>query len=233
MASVRMSRDLRGQIKNNAMQAFDVTNPEPSFATTDINFIVDAVLQSNAQATLATISQTYDKLPKMRSSWSYNRELQPSFGFAPPTETRVTKFVFVLNPRNEANGHRTVVDLGRAVRLYSTRESAEFSIDVIDDPVERARIVEILDAFEKRCQDYRTKRNEYHASISSLLDECTTLKQFLQAWPAGESFVPQDKINELHTKVTRIQKARQIKENISFDDTAINQVVLTAKLMGN
>ena len=40
-------------------------------------------------------------------------------------------------------------------------------------------------------------------------------------------------MSELHTKVTRIQKARQLKEDIDFDDTAVNKVVLTAKLMGN
>jgi len=233
MASVRLSRDLRSTIRRNAMQAFDVSTPEPQFATNDINLMVDAVLQSDAQVTLSVIAQTYEKLPKLRSSWSYNRNLNPAFGFDGPFETKVSKLTFVLNPMNEASGHRTTVDLNRSVHMYSSRENAEIPIEVIDDPAERARIVEILDKHEKRMDDYRAARNNYTATVSSLLEECTTLKQFLQAWPAGEAFVPQDKINELHTKVTRIQKARQIKEDINFDDTAVNKVVLTAKLMGN
>ena len=232
MASVRLSRDLRSTIQRNAMQAFDVSTPEPQFATNDINFMVDAVLQSDAQATLSVIAQTYEKLPKCRTSWGYNRELRPAFGFDSPFETKVSKLTFVLDPRNEAAGHRTTVDLNRSVQMYSASNTAEVPIEAIDDPAERARIVEILDKHKKRMDDYKQARNNYHATVSNLLDECTTLKQFLQAWPAGESFVPQDKINELHTKVTRIQRARQIKEDINFDDTAVNKVVLTAKLMG-
>jgi len=233
MASVRLSRELRSTIRRNALQAFDVSTPEPQFATNDINFMVDAVLQSDSQATLGAIAQSYDTVPKMRSSWSYNRELKPAFGFEPPSELRVNKITFILEPRNEANGHRTTVDLNRSVHMYSAHNTAEVPMDVIDDPAERARVVEILDTYEKRYQDYKDSRANYYATIDSLLDGCTTLKQFLQAWPAGEAFVPQDKINELHTKVTRIQKARQIKEDINFDDTAVNKVVLTAKLMGN
>ena len=233
MASVRLSRELRSTIRRNALQAFDVSTPEPQFATNDINFMVDAVLQSDTQATLSTISQSFDKIPKARSSWSYNHEMKPAFGFDSPSELKVNRITFILEPRNDANGHRTTVDLNRSVHMYSAHNTAEVPINVIDDPAERARVVEILDTYEKRYQDYKDSRANYYATIDSLLDGCTTLKQFLQAWPAGESFVPQDKINELHTKVTRIQKARQIKEDINFDDTAVNKVVLTAKLMGN
>lgn len=235
MASVRLSRDLRSTIRRNAMQAFDVSTPEPQFATDDINFLVDSVLQSDSQATLGAIAQSYDTVPKMRSSWSNHlpRQLKPAFGFEPPSETRVNRITFILEPRNEANGHRTTVDLNRSVHMYSAHNTAEVPIAVFRDPAERARVVKILDTYEKRYQDYKDSRSNYHATIDRLLDECTTLKQFLQAWPAGKSFVPQDKINELHTKVTRIQKARQIKEDINFDDTVVNKVVLTAKLMGN
>jgi len=233
MASVRLSRDLRSTIRRNAMQAFDVSTPEPQFATDDINFLVDSVLQSDSQATLAAIAQSFEKIPKARISWSYNQHMKPAFGFDAPFETKVNRINFILEPRNDANGHRTTVDLNRSVQMYSANNTAEVPIAVVRDPAERARVVEILNTYEKRYQDYKDSRSNYHATIDSLLDECTTLKQFLQAWPAGESFVPQDKINELHTKVTRIQKARQIKEDINFDDTVVNKVVLTAKLMGN
>jgi len=60
----------------------------------------------------------------------------------------------------------------------------------------------------------------------------TTLKQLLEVWPAAESLVPADKIQKMHVKVTRKQKAAQIKEEISFDPTVANQAVLTAKMLG-
>ena len=49
MASVRLSRDLRSTIHRNAMQAFDVSTPEPQFPTHDVNFIIDKVTNSEAQ----------------------------------------------------------------------------------------------------------------------------------------------------------------------------------------
>ena len=97
----------------------------------------------------------------------------------------------------------------------------------------KQRCLRLLTVSSKRQDEYSTNRREYYNTVNRLLDKCSTLKQFLTAWPAGEAFVPQDKMSELHTKVTRIQKARQLKEDIDFDDTAVNKVVLTAKLNGS
>lgn len=75
-------------------------------------------------------------------------------------------------------------------------------------------------------------RREYSTKINSLLNQCTTVKQMLTVWPAGESFVPSQSISRMYEKVTRIERAKQIKEEVEFDDTLVNEVVLTAKLVG-
>ena len=117
--------------------------------------------------------------------------------------------------------------------MFAVRRNAEVTLDVFTDPADEAKVLEIVNSFEQRQDEYSTNRREYYNTVNQLLDKCSTLKQFLTAWPAGEAFVPQDKMSELHTKVTRIQKARQLKEDIDFDDTAVNKVLLTAELMGN
>ncbi len=73
---------------------------------------------------------------------------------------------------------------------------------------------------------------EYRGTIEDLLDNCNTLKQLLEVWPAAENLVPQELLSKMHEKVTRQQKARTIREKIEFDADAANQIVLTAKLMG-
>ena len=116
----------------------------------------------------------------------------------------------------------------------SGSETLSFDLSAFKDLDTYTSARERIDNFVDRKQVFRNNRNEYNETISASCSQlCTTLKQFLTAWPAGESFVPDDKIAEMHTKVTRIQKARQIKEDINFDDTAVNKVVLTSKLMGN
>ena len=229
MASVRMSNDLRSMIRRNAMQAFDVSNPEPQLATADINYLVESVAQSESQRTLSNIFDAFSNIPTYKSgSYSYDVE-RHAFGYRPPAHSRVTRLDFMLENKKS----RISIEIGRSVVMFSTSEYADIPITVITDPAKRLKAEEIITNFKKRQEDQYESRQTYSNTISQLLDKCTTLKQFLTAWPAGESFVPSAKVSELHTKVTRIQKARQIKEDISFDDTAVNKVVLTAKLMGN
>jgi len=75
-------------------------------------------------------------------------------------------------------------------------------------------------------------RYNYKQSIRNLLDKCSTLKQLLEIWPAAESLVESDKLAQMHVKVTRKQRAQQVREEIDFDPTLANQTVLTAKLLG-
>ena len=100
------------------------------------------------------------------------------------------------------------------------------------DPVAATDITAKFDEFTRLKQEYHEARHKYEQDIYSLLDKCTTLKQLLEVWPGAESLVPSHKLAQMHTKVTRKQKAAAIKEEINFDPTVANQAVLTAKLLG-
>ena len=52
-----------------------------------------------------------------------------------------------------------------------------------------------------------------------------------RSMPAAESLVDSAKLSQMHVKVTRKQRAEQIKQEINFDPTVANQTVLTAKLL--
>ena len=233
MASVRLSQDLRTTILRNAIQAFDVSTPEPQYKTADVDFVIDLLVNSKTQQTLAKIAADFADIPHYKPEWSYNQSHKPSFGFTAPYGTKITSVKIILDPENNSSEGRAQIDFTRSVELYAAERTPEVPIETIEDPAARQKVRDIIFKYKERAREYKDKRYEYSLTIERLLHSCSTLKQFLTAWPAGESFVPQDKMNELHTKVTRIQKARQIKEDINFDDTAVNQVVLTSKLMGN
>ena len=235
MASVRLSRDLRSTIQRNAVQAFDVSTPEPQHTSVDLEYIIDRITCNKTQTAYAEIANAFDSIATYKPHWGYhNNRGRYAFGFTAPVRTKVTAVTIVLDDAaaNDRDNQERI-SLPRSVELYSADDNAVIPIEVFDDPTTREKIRNIVKTYRERYIEYREKRYQYSETIANLLAECTTLKQFLTAWPAGESFVPQDKLNELHTKVTRIQKARQIKEDIQFDDTAVNQVVLTSKLMGN
>lgn len=232
MASVRLSRDLRSTIHRNAMQAFDVSTPEPQHTSVDLEYIIDRVVCNKTQTAYGNIEAAFDSIATYKPHWSYHKA-KSAFGFSPPYRTKVTHVTIVLDDTDSDRDNQERIPLPRSVEMYSSDDNAVVPIEVFDDPTTRQELRNIVNTYRQRHKEYRDKRYQYSDTISNLLESCSTLKQFLTAWPAGESFVPQDKINELHTKVTRIQKARQIKEDINFDDTAVNQVVLTSKLMGN
>ena len=80
----------------------------------------------------------------------------------------------------------------------------------------------------------KVEKNEecktYVRSIKDLVEECNTVKQLLDAWPAAENLLPDGIITRLHEKSDKRARTTRIREKVNFDATAANQVVLTAKL---
>ena len=93
-------------------------------------------------------------------------------------------------------------------------------------------ISEMFETFQETLTEWKKAARNYNGSITDLLENCTTLKQLLEIWPAAESLVESDKLAKMHVKVTRKERAQQIKEEVCFDPTIANQAVLTAKLLG-
>ena len=73
--------------------------------------------------------------------------------------------------------------------------------------------------------------------METLLQECTTLKRFLDAWPAGLECVPQDVVNKMHATTVK-PKSGPIKPAFNAatflpDEVKeeMNSAVLTSKLL--
>ena len=82
------------------------------------------------------------------------------------------------------------------------------------------------------------KINESKTQIKHLLDNCTTLKRFLDTWPAGKDSVPQEYLDKMFKTAKPVTPSTALK----FDPNSIlpdevkeqmNSTVLTSKLMEN
>ena len=71
------------------------------------------------------------------------------------------------------------------------------------------------------------------SGVKDALGNCNTLGQLIKLWPAAENLASEEDMRKLHTKETRAQTAKRVREEIDLDVSALNTTVLTANLVGD
>ena len=222
-----MSEQLRNNIRRAANTAFDVADPIPKPSTEFQQELREAVTQLPSQIALKKILDEDLITDHSLSAQSFK-----------PTQTSCSKFNIKEKPDtnvSKSNFYLVELDVPLTVLLDKSHRWTGFSEYLYLEelkPEYRYKVTEHFNKFVDASNERNQREKQYMQGIEALLKSCTTLKQALAAWPALESFVPPEVMQTLHTKVTRVQKARQTKEEIHFDDALANQIVLTSKLMG-
>jgi hypothetical protein len=227
MASVRMTNELRSNIRNRAMQAFDTARPCPKPSTWLADRMRDAIINSEPYKTLQRLWDTREQ----HSFVSFG-------GYPKPLNREATSHVSVSSERGftqsgQLASSTLVFEFAPQLNIY--RESRWGYPEVRFEELPANFIQDLATPCYELCQDIKThaaNKHEYELKISDLIVQCGTVKQLLLAWPAAESFVPSEHMNRMYTKVNRKQRAQEIKEEVNFDDTFVNEIVLTAKLVG-
>lgn len=219
MASVRMTNELRSVILHRALEAFNAAKPRPSPDTQTTNHFIEAIVQSEPYKYLKELYDKQISCPKFES-----------LNGLPESVKRISVSELQLKADS---GDLITFSFVPQITLYGTSswgvgcmyfsELTQSSKEIL-----RAPIQELLTELAQHKNDY----HDYHCKVHALLAECTTVKQMLTAWPAGEAFVPNEYISKMYEKVTRIERAERIKKEVQFDDSFVNEVVLTAKLVG-
>jgi hypothetical protein len=227
MASVRLTNDIRQTIHNRAMEAFNLARPEPRPSTWLTDRLRDAILNSEPYKVLKAF---YDNqtLHQFKSLGGYNKSVNRSED-ARLALTTTTEFGTVTGHRNMSLHFEMVPQI--VTYRQSSWGHPEFHFEELPVDAQRELGPKCLELAQS-IRENSTERTTYSTKISELLGNCTTVKQMLLAWPAGESFVPDENKRRMYEKVTRIERAERIKEKVQFDDSFVNEVVLTAKLVG-
>lgn len=250
MASVRMTQELRTKIRTNAENAFNVADPIPQ-PTRDLQQrAVDAIRNSKFYQEVVSVNKQCIDIVERYELGSFDRDgdfrynNKESLNFKPsipPKTNKVTELNFTTNDPSVSStwsAEIITINLDSPADLYNVKQyygtnNLKFALDLLDGTNnEVAKLKNDLLAYRQSLKDRQARRNNYSSKISDLLGQCTTLKQLLEVWPAAESFVPTQYLQQLNQKVTRAERAKAVKETIDFDDTEFNQVVLTAKIMG-
>tara|TARA_R110002012_G_scaffold9466_1_gene43491 strand:+ start:1074 stop:1784 length:711 start_codon:yes stop_codon:yes gene_type:complete len=235
MASVRMTGELGQRIYENAMTAFRVSNPHPEPSTAFQQLVKTAVVNAPLQVFLKEMRQIGIERGLDKESHIGRRHASSVLPRIRHDDiTSVSLHGACHTDSGAAYDANVDVSLITPITDY-LNGGAYGSIHVYIDQLEPEHIPTITDLFHKLVDARKIRgdnEDRYRLSIKDLVSRCTTLKQLLEVWPAAENLVPANKIQQMHTKVTRVQRAKQIKEEVNFDATAANQVILTAKMLG-
>jgi hypothetical protein len=229
MASVRLTNEIRSDIHRNAMEAFKVAKPMPKPTTWLCDRIRDGIMGSEAYKVLKDMYETR------------NRYTFTSLGGVPNNVAQTADAVVNLSSKTnfgttsfpDGTNKTIPIEMVPQIKLFrgSSWGTADFCFEDFSAQT-RADLAGPLQQLSKDIVDHYAEQRDYSKKIKDLLDACTTVKQLLTTWPAGESFVPHEHKTRMYTKVTRVERAKQIREEVQFDDSFVNEVVLTAKLVG-
>ena len=238
MASVRMTNELRHDIRRKAEEAYGLANPEPKPNNEYVAAVRAAIVNSPEQTYLRDIKKLGEER-ELDKDTRYGQNILPHKPREAVTgvDLRIKTLAGVVSNRDRDYKDCTVkfdTPLTNYLVVDGDRHRWGDPTVWINDlhNEDKTQIIEYFEAHRKADEEHTVARRNYENSIRDLVNNVTTLKQLLEIWPAAESLVPNDKIQKMHVKVTRAQRAAAIKEEVCFDPTVANQAVLTAKMLG-
>jgi len=242
MACVRLTGILRQQIRRNAEDAFSAANPTAVNDPELQKLIQKGILQSKSNNFLKSLYETQQEFCNEHPEHKDQIKKSGLKAHTIETESFVTYNDITRNVANENNTLEPItyprdeikIDLNPWV-LYSCDHRVTFTPRIATANFPEPLKTQIEDKLFERIHAVRTRntrRRSFINEILQLLDDCTTVHQFLEVWPGGEYLIPSEAIQKMHIKVTRAKRAAEIKDLSGFDPSKANQVVLTAKILG-
>ena len=245
MASVRLTQDLRTIINRNARDAHKNVNIEPKATNEQCEFIAKAVKNTPIQQLLADVVTEREKRGEMSSELGENL-MEKKYNDSFPQLQKTSVITITNNISNKNNsGEYVKFNLNTPIQLYSldsyTSHRAysnvspwnhghwmvsEFALN------QQTEIAEIVNKLQYDIEEFATNKRSYETQVEQVLRQCTTVKQLLEVWPASESLIPSEKLQQMAVKITRKQRAENIKEEIQFDASKLNKHLLANKLLG-
>ena len=242
MASVRMTMDLRSTLKREAVSAWDKVNQPIKPTPDEQEFMHKAFLESNFVAAANATRATAENL----ATYSVDNSTQRSMkSHVKSLDFKSNQMKYICGtPSHKDNGERDGNRYGQTNEYYTidfdtsrlfpcmadSWNQAIYTSDLPADKAEKAN--SIIHKYHTAREDFYTKRKVFEDKIKSLLTQCNTVKQAIEAWPGIEKLLPDEVIQKMHVKQTRKQRAAAVRQDVDFDATEANQAILTSNLLG-
>jgi len=242
MASVRMTNELRHQIKREAMDAWEKVNIPAKPTNEEKDFLHNAYLESSYVEAVNNVTPALEALAQFTvdtNTWKQTEDMLKSANKKQDSVRFITGSPSFDRDGERQNYHRAKdashfevrFDTPRLFPMWAgTWSSGIHTTDFKADKVEKAS--GIVDKYHRAREEHNEKRRTFDNKIESLLNNCNTVKQAIDAWPGIEKLLPDAVIRKMHTKQTRKERAAAVRQEIDFDATEANQAILTSNLLG-
>ena len=212
MKTVRLSEQLKRDIRRAAEQKFDNANPKKSYPTDGMQLFIDQGYQQKVDTTTQ----------QFKDVWGYEMPTDVA------TELVIASTV-IDGAENETKRSYTLqlpdITIPRVVMSYSDR----MSVVVEPDNPTFLQCVEV-EMFNDRIYE---KKREYIQNIRNVLDRFSTLNQLLKAAPYVKDLVPQERIQKMHEKDDRSGRRREQAEIADTELSELREVLLEDALLGD
>tara|TARA_B100000212_G_scaffold339207_1_gene317143 strand:- start:1270 stop:1911 length:642 start_codon:yes stop_codon:yes gene_type:complete len=212
MKTVRLSEQLKRDIRRAAEQKFDNANPKKSYPTDGMQLFIDQGYQQKVDTTTQ----------QFKDVWGYEMPTDVA------TELVIASTV-IDGAENESKRSYTLqlpdITIPRVVMSYSDR----MSVVVEPDNPTFLQCVEV-EMFNDRIYE---KKREYIQNIRNVLDRFSTLNQLLKAAPYIKDLVPQERIQKMHEKDDRTGRRQEQAEIAETELSELREVLLEDALLGD
>lgn len=238
MATVRLTHTIRDYIIQNAADIFDAANPTPKLADPERDVLVEVIKQAplykaaveHRRALAAAVPSLF------LANGDANTREHNLGGLASYIAKPTTVTAIGVSPMPESYGSRpALLHLENSVELlgghgvtYSAYHVSPATLGAEGWSRAQAVLKPHLDAVAKATTD----QQDYRRAIRNLVNECTTVKQLLTAWPQAEHLMPRDVVQKHHAKV---EKAKPVAKELTVDESILQRgtvSIVTAKLNG-
>jgi len=222
MKTVRLSSNLKYDIRRAAERKWEKANPDKEYPSDGMQLFVDLGYQLKVDATFKSFKEIWgfdcptNQVNKLCISGEYTIPVDSESDEEVGVNHTETKSYSLMLPD---------VSVPSALVRYGD----EMHVKVPHDNPTFLQCVE-AEMFNKNLRD---KRYEYMSGVSSGLDEFSTLNQLIKQAPEMSSLIPQDRLQKMHEKDDRTQRAKEQKDIAESQFAELREVLLEDALLGD
>jgi hypothetical protein len=219
MATVRMSSAVIDKIKESAALAFLKSNPMQTYPET---------LGDDVYNTLYKKAEELCKQLKAIPNVAHSRALSSSSNIDVKMKgidlSKYPKPAADLDHYQRMRTHYNSMNLNLSSERYMIQD-VTFELPVGSDL--HTQILGILDYN----LNIKTLLEDNLKKVESVVDSCSTVNQFIKAWPAGASLVPEESLRKANQRSVRKQAAESRRALVENLETDLNTSLLTSSLL--
>jgi hypothetical protein len=224
MKTVRLSEELKRQIKKNALDKFEKANPEQTYPVDGAKLLTKYSVMDKIERTQTSFKEIWGRDVPMES---VERIQLQSTAMVPKEEWDHDKEEYVQ--REQEDNFSFTLNVPTTPMPSFMVDYRDFKLKV---PPEDETFVECYQV-QIANDNLREETRTFRRNIEDTLDKFHTLNQLIKAAPYIKDLVPSDRLQRMYEKDERGERVKQQAEMAEHELSDLREVLLEDKLLGD